>query len=229
MRDMESEHSLRSVERREPNNPYPSMSMPRRASTVESSFVSRSDSALSRQTDDNASTKPIPPSHPASPAPSTVPSRPLSLLSPQPQKRHSASSASLSKSTSTRPTTISFDSEPPLGHIAQTPLASPSGAHPRANPHPQAPPDDNASTITLASSTLPMRKPALAPSPSVTWAPEPNDRASDHYPASGLSMRPKIADKDASVRAVRRRASWESDVSKWSWKPPDPTRDPIKA
>jgi hypothetical protein len=34
-------------------------------------------------------------------------------------------------------------------------------------------------------------------------------------------MRPRIADTEASVRAVRRRGSGESDGSKWSWKTPD--------
>lgn len=231
---MGSEHSLRSVQRRqrEKNNPYPNIPVPRRASTVESSFVSRSDSEMSRRTDDNASTKPIPPSHrSSSAAPSTVltKSASTSLLSPKGPPPHSASTASLDKSVSTKPTTMSFDSGPHIGHIATAPVSPASRLFPHRNPHPQAVPDDNASTITLASSHRPTRKAAgLVASPSVTWAPEPNDRASEHYPPSGLSMRPRIADTDASVRAIRRRTSWESDRSQWSWRTPE-VRDAVAA
>lgn len=220
-----SEHSLRSVQRRqrEKNNPYPNIPVQRRASTVESSFVSRSDSELSRRTDDNASTKPIPPS--SSAATALTKSASTSLLSPKRPPPRSISTASLDKSVSTKPTTMSFDSGPHIGHIATAPVSPASRLFPHHNPHPQAAPDDNASTITLASSHRPARKPLVA-SPSVTWAPEPNDRVSEHYPSSGLSMRPRIADKDASVRAIRRRTSWESDRSQWSWKTPE-ARDAV--
>ncbi|KAG8702245.1 hypothetical protein FRC08_003609 [Ceratobasidium sp. 394] len=58
--------------------------------------------------------------------------------------------------------------------------------HPRNNPRPSSPPLDNASTLTLASSTF---------------------------------NNPRQADQDAisaSVRAIRRRGSWESGDSRWS-------------
>ncbi|KAG8770104.1 hypothetical protein FRC12_004515 [Ceratobasidium sp. 428] len=58
--------------------------------------------------------------------------------------------------------------------------------HPRNNPRPSSPPLDNASTLTLASSTFNM---------------------------------PRQAEQDAvsaSVRAIRRRGSWESGESRWS-------------
>lgn len=230
--EVASEHSLRSVQRRqrEKNNPYPNIPVPRRASTVESSFVSRSDSEMSRRTDDNASTKPIPPSHTTSSAATSTAltkSASTSLLSPKGPPPRSVSSASLDKSVSTKQTTMSFDSGPHIGRIATAPVSPASRLFPHHNPHPQAIPDDNASTITLASSHRPARRPnGLVTSPSVTWAPEPNDRASEHYPPSGLSMKPRIADKDASVRAIRRRTSWESDRSQWSWRTPE-VRDAV--
>ena len=229
------------------NNPYPSIPVQRPTSTVQSSFISRSDSQLSRQTaqtgqtgpDDNASTRPIPPSHPPSPshsnALSRTPSNPLSrtasnapsasLLSPTPLKRNSASTASLSTKSTKPTTTMSFDSGPHIGYIAQapTPTAGVSSARtfPQANnPNPLAAPDDNASTLTLASSTLPPARRPLAASPSVTWAPDTSDNLSATYAPSGLSMKPPRLDKDASVRAMRgRRDSWGSQESKWSWKP----------
>lgn len=227
-----SEHSLRSVQRRqrEKNNPYPNIPVPRRASTVESSFVSRSGSELSRRTDDNASTKPIPPSHASSAAASKsiTKSTSTSLISPKGPPARTVSTASLDKSVSTKPTTMSFDSTPHIGHIATAPVSPANRLFPHHNPHPQAVPDDNASTITLASSHRLARKPAgLVASPSVTWAPEPNDRASEHYPPSGLSLRPRISDKDASLRAIRR-TSWESDRSQWSWQTPE-VRDAVVA
>jgi hypothetical protein len=223
------------------NNPYPSMAVQRPTSTIQSSFMSRSDSQISRQTgytgrdgpDDNASTRPIAPSRPPSPSasPSNTLSRTVSnapsasLLSPTPLKRNSASTASLSTK-STKPTTIiSYDSGPHIGYIAQapTPTAGSSTARtfPQANnPNPHAVPDDNASTLTLASSTLPPARRPLVASPSVTWAPDTSDNLSATYAPSGFStMKPRM-DKDASVRAVRgRRDSWGSQESKWSWKP----------
>lgn len=83
------------------------------------------------------------------------------------------------------------------------------------------------------------RPPSLAASPSVTFAPDTgNDRPSSTYeyapslqsyyalsaygPASirtgGWSRSSAAADRDASVRAVRRKGSWESNESGWSWK-----------
>lgn len=230
------------------NNPYPSIPVQRPTSTVQSSFMSRSDSQLSRQTaqtgqtgpDDNASTRPIPPSHPPSPshsnALSRTPSNPLSrtasnapsasLLSPTPLKRNSASTASLSTKSTKPTTTMSFDSGPHIGYIAQapTPTAGVSSARtfPQANnPNPHAVPDDNASTLTLASSTLPPARRPPGASPSVTWAPETSDNLSATYAPSGFSSmkQPKMRE-DASVRAMRgRRDSWGSQESKWSWKP----------
>jgi hypothetical protein len=219
------------------NNPYPSMALQRPVSAVQSSFMSRSDSQISRQTemDDNASTKPIPPSHPASPCHSNALSRTASnaasasLLSPKKLKRNSTSDASLSTK-STKPTTMSYDSSPQIGHIAQAQLGR---ALPHSNPNPLDPPAPNASTFTLAGSTIapsgstptlasltlpmqPTRRPVA--SPSVTFAPDTGDRGSVMYPPSGRSG--KGIDKDASVRAVRRKGSDDSMHSKWSWREP---------
>lgn len=228
------------------------MAIQRPISAVQSSFMSRSDSEISRQTgteiememDDNASTKPIPPSHPASPCHSNALSRTVSnaasvsLLSPKTPKRNSTSDASLNTK-STKPTTMSYDSSPQIGHIAQAPLGR---ALPHANPNPSDPPAPNASTFTLAgstitpststttlaSSTLPMQPPrkplagigiGIAGSPSVTFAPDTGDKGSLTYPPSGQSGKIRM-DKDASVRAVRRRGSDDSMHSKWSWKEP---------
>ena len=83
------------------------------------------------------------------------------------------------------------------------------------------------------------RTTALATSPSVTFAPEPpSERPSsviDSGPPSthalslyghtpSMSLRTggwhsgRVADGDASVRAVRRKGSWESNESRWSWR-----------
>ncbi|WVW83118.1 hypothetical protein I302_105136 [Kwoniella bestiolae CBS 10118] len=161
--------------------------------------------------------------------------------------------------------------------------------HPVHNPIPSEVPDDNASMLTLASSTfglLPQpgqgqgqansinpsestsaseshtptiphhpsdpntplipssgvlgqppsinrlkenKRPSYITSPSIHWAPTPNPlderptstyENNSHYPpsthASILSV--KWADRDASVRAVRRKGSWESYESGWSWR-----------
>lgn len=302
-----------------------------------------------RWADEDASVRPIPPSHPGSPTPSNSflsRSASASLLSPQAGQappptrlttRHSTTSSGIDhsiasseqeppadsrrNSSSTKPTTVqSFDSGPHVAHIAQppppapltltvedpsstpstpniTPVSSPLAAtamsplfpttaqvqapkhshpHPRDNPHPASPPDLNASTITLASSTfairpgsvvttpaspvpiavptrlreppsqsLTARASVLGTSPSVTWAPAVGDAAGptvtspdrpvslyDAYPPSAalsLSFRTGgwsgapgggggRADRDASVRAVRRKGSWESYESGWSWR-----------
>jgi hypothetical protein len=222
------------------NNPYPSMALQRPVSAVQSSFMSRSDSQISRQTemDDNASTKPIPPSHPASPCHSNALSRTASnaasasLLSPKKLKRNSTSDASLSTK-STKPTTMSYDSSPQIGHIAQAQLGR---ALPHSNPNPLDPPAPNASTFTLAGSTInpsgstptlasltlpmqPTRRPFGTGSPSVTFAPDAADRGSVMYPPSGRSGKQRV-NEDASVRAMRRKGSDDSMHSKWSWKEP---------
>jgi hypothetical protein len=62
----------------------------------------------------------------------------------------------------------------------------------------------------------PTRRPVA--SPSVTFAPDTGDRGSVMYPPSGRSG--KGIDKDASVRAVRRKGSDDSMHSKWSWREP---------
>lgn len=138
--------------------------------------------------------------------------------------------------------------------------------NPKDNPRPLAPPEANASTLTLASSTFALVPPpnsmsahppsihqsrenplargprpiSLATSPSVTFA-EPSayntpvvDRPGSYveYPGSthlsthATSLRTggwgpggARADRDASVRAVRRKGSWESYESGWSWRP----------
>lgn len=229
------------------NNPYPSMALQRPVSAVQSSFMSRSDSQISRQTemDDNASTKPIPPSHPSSPCNSNALSRTASnaasasLLSPKKLQRNSTSDASLSTK-STKPTTMN-DSSPQIGHIAQAQLGR---TLPHSNPNPSDPPAANASTFTLAgstiapsgstptlaSSTLPMqptRRPLATGTPSVTFAPDTGDRVAPDtgdrgsvmYPPSGRSGKPRV-NEDASVRAIRRRGSDDSMHSKWSWREP---------
>lgn len=400
-------------ERRQANNPYPSLPVPYRQSTIDSeshapsmSFLTRSrtpsisseassirrhrrfslaDDGSSyrpagRWADEDASLRPFPPSHPASPTPSAsyisrsasfsaslAARNDIRLPSPhRPKTHHSTSSngpdtslnstetderdagrQSRQDSTSTKPTTImSFETGPHVGHIAQPPLSpattapstsvppsalstarpaprpislnspspltpspiihtpasttnsSPShtipsalvqapkhsAPHPRDNPHPASPPDPNASTLTLASSTFglvpsplpPATTPAasasppppfpfshsgqpspagpvlstsiaaarrptsLATSPSVTWAREPLERPvsvyetsyptsthalSVHIPASLRTGGTagwgggRLADRDASVRAVRRKGSWESYESGWSWRP----------
>lgn len=119
--------------------------------------------------------------------------------------------------------------------------------HPRDNPRPASPPRPNASTLTLASSTfatapinhlptarvrdLSIRPTSMATSPSVTFAEPHGDRPTSAYEyapsapsvyalsANGPSFRGwGRLDKDASVRALRRRGSSDSDQSRWSWK-----------
>lgn len=72
------------------------------------------------------------------------------------------------------------------------------------------------------------RAPSLATSPSITWARETDRNSMINYPASlhptvGTSWKGgagwnKASDGDASVRAVRRKGSWESNESGWSWR-----------
>ena len=118
--------------------------------------------------------------------------------------------------------------------------------NPQYNPDPLSAPGANASTLTLASSTfatapvaylpavrlrdLSARPHSLIASPSVTFALEANgDRPASTYEynapstyalsAYGPSVRSwGRVDKDASVRALRRRGSTDSDQSRWSWK-----------
>ncbi|WVF72117.1 hypothetical protein IAT40_006929 [Kwoniella sp. CBS 6097] len=153
-------------------------------------------------------------------------------------------------------------------HHAQAPKHT--NPHPVHNPRPSSPPDDNASMLTLASSTFelpappsvtpgitnppsihrlretPLRPPSVT-SPSIHWAvPEERDQqrptstyetgyagyaGSTHLsttaPSVSMSLRQwslggdrgmNRADRDASVRAVRRKGSWESYESGWSWR-----------
>ncbi|GMK55430.1 hypothetical protein CspeluHIS016_0204860 [Cutaneotrichosporon spelunceum] len=121
--------------------------------------------------------------------------------------------------------------------------------HPRNNPHPSAVPRADASIVTLASSNFGLapspvdraaarpgslrlrdvtspssyHAPAHVTSPTVAFADRPgsvHDGMSTH--ALSLSVRTRgygRADDDASMRAVRRRGSWESGESRWSWRP----------
>ncbi|KZP24644.1 hypothetical protein FIBSPDRAFT_1042095 [Athelia psychrophila] len=107
--------------------------------------------------------------------------------------------------------------------------------HPRNNPRPSSPPQDNASMLTLASSAYGARLPFTLPG----WAPgTPSAMADsrsqfgfngsingdgDSQYAPGDDDRLEVygeRDVDASVRALRprssRRGSWESDASDWS-------------
>lgn len=81
-------------------------------------------------------------------------------------------------------------------------------AHPRNNPHPASPPPDNASMLTLASSTF-------APS----FSPSRYTSGGGGASLSGLRARRFEADEDASVRALApsRRASDESLGSRSTW------------
>lgn len=114
--------------------------------------------------------------------------------------------------------------------------------HPRNNPHPASAPGPNASTQTLASSTFGLDTTRSIPRPSSVrirdspsayhashahgrvFAERPGsiqgDAVSTHAIAASVRTRGNMrADDDASMRAVRRRGSWESGESRWSWKP----------
>jgi hypothetical protein len=300
-------HSMRSYSmsyatstRRQANNPYPSLPVPpRRTSMADSHSLAPSMSLYMDRSpassepslsgsyafpggggaDENASVRAIPPSHPGSPASSAVlnHSNSASLLPPLLRERESMRSSRSSEmdrrrdSGSTKPTTVlSFDSGPHIAHIAQVPISplrssnlspvSPypitptpitpgliraprhSLPHPRDNPNPSSPPLDNASTLTLASSTFALPHPppsirlstpipragstGLATSPSVTFAPSSErerERGSVYVDGGNSSHALSIragrgVDRDASVRAVRRKGSWESYESGWSWR-----------
>lgn len=114
--------------------------------------------------------------------------------------------------------------------------------HPRNNPHPASAPGPNASTQTLASSTFGLDTTRSIPRPSSVrirdspsayhahgrvFAERPGsmqgDAVSTHAIAASVRTRGNTrADDDASMRAVRRRGSWESGESRWSWKPGAP-------
>lgn len=112
--------------------------------------------------------------------------------------------------------------------------------HPRNNPHPSSAPGPNASTQTLASSTFGLETTRSIPRPSSVrirdspsayhghgrvFAERPGsmqgDAVSTHAIAASVRTRANNmrADDDASMRAIRRRGSWESGESRWSWKP----------
>ena len=212
---------------------------------------------------------------------------PTALPSPNAE----AGSSRLRSSSSQSPRASPRSASPRRASLELVQAPKHSQPHPRDNPHPSSPPGDNASTLTLASSTfaavptpttasplspgsatphLPgpaaarlrelttsagpsftgpaVRPTSLSTSPSVTFAPQTNgDRPVSAYeyapsyapsvpsvyalsayaPASlgnmsirtgGWGGRSNVADRDASVRAVRRKGSWESNESGWSWK-----------
>ncbi|CAD6579121.1 MAG: hypothetical protein TREMPRED_002360 [Tremellales sp. Tagirdzhanova-0007] len=144
------------------------------------------------------------------------------------------------------PSTIPSSTSPsPAVTLAQAPKRS--APHPRDNPHPTAPPDPNASTLTLASSTFAqgsnrnltassihrpvsaVRPSSLSTSPSVTFAPDRDRPLSvNEYPPSAPALSSlrtgwgRVMDRDtmdrASVVAIRRKGSWQSDESGWSWR-----------
>ena len=141
---------------------------------------------------------------------------------------------------------------PPVVTLAQAPKHS--APHPRDNPHPLSPPEPNASTLTLASSTFgaipaqgsnrnlapssihrlsapvsAVRPISLSTSPSVSFAPDRDRPLSvSEYPPSAPALSSlrtgwgRAMDRDtmdrASVVAVRRKGSWQSDESGWSWR-----------
>ncbi|KAK8869832.1 hypothetical protein IAR55_000400 [Kwoniella newhampshirensis] len=177
----------------------------------------------------------------------------------------------------TAATSVSIRAGPPTT-LTQAPKHT--APHPIHNPHPSSPPDPNASTLTLASSTFALVPPpapstvggtsftsppsihrlrevsssavrptSLSTSPSITWAPAPapaampgldpldprpgsmHEGSVHHYntmgpPSLSMSLRGwvgdrsghRVADRDASVRALRRQGSWESYESGWSWR-----------
>lgn len=147
----------------------------------------------------------------APPTPSTTSHAPLPL------PRFSTSSTGASNSNS-----VTFSSLPPnsrsengggtLSGGLQAPLHT--SHHPRYNPRPSSPPQDNASVLTLASSAFAF--------PGVLL----NNWFGDSQSQFGLetSSQPgeleDIQIEDASVRALRprssRRGSWESEASGWS-------------
>ncbi|CAK5263058.1 unnamed protein product [Mycena citricolor] len=104
--------------------------------------------------------------------------------------------------------------------------------HPRNNPRPSSPPQDNASVLTLASSAfgIPVRA-AVAHHANTAWSSGPPSALADSISHFGGSITYADAestsqyllgddDVDASVRALRprssRRGSWESEASRWS-------------
>ncbi|WWD15895.1 hypothetical protein CI109_100319 [Kwoniella shandongensis] len=216
-------------------------------------------------------------SSPATPAAVNPPFRPcFSIATTTTTETPNTPVTSLFSSTPTSPASPNSAALPshPLLSLTQAPKHS--APHPIHNPHPSSPPDPNASTLTLASSTFALIPPPAPPStiggtsytsppsihrlrdvsgganarptslvtsPSITWAPTPDAVGGDHRPGSmhepngsihHLSMGPPslsmswrgqwvggrggVADRDASVRALRRQGSWESYESGWSWR-----------
>ncbi|ORX39853.1 hypothetical protein BD324DRAFT_648473 [Kockovaella imperatae] len=125
-------------------------------------------------------------------------------------------------------------SSPPDPNASTLTLASSTFATGQLSPNPNQVPIPGPASVRLRDLSNPAaRSSALATSPSVTFAPETSamDRPPsmiDSNPPSthalslygGMSMRTGrgVADGDASVRAVRRKGSWESNESRWSWR-----------
>lgn len=106
----------------------------------------------------------------------------------------------LAENTQTAPSTLVVPS--PASQVPKLAIQVPghSQLHPRNNPRPASPPPDNASTLTLASSTFAM-----------SYA-SPRSR-------SAAADRERDLDAAASMRALRpssRRGSWGSDETGWS-------------
>ncbi|BEJ16054.1 hypothetical protein CspHIS471_0506590 [Cutaneotrichosporon sp. HIS471] len=213
------------------------------ASSVGASYTSE-DYTQSRQ-NSLASTKPTTVMSFESGSPAHIAVAP-SLSSSPPVQRTMSSPTTTGTSLGHLPSPISTTFVPPDELSVRVPLHS--RYHPRNNPHPSAVPRADASIVTLASSTFglapsPADRTAARPgslrlrdatspssyhaphvtSPTVAFADRPgsvHDGVSTH--ALSLSVRTRgygRADDDASMRAVRRRGSWESGESRWSWRP----------
>ncbi|CAK9780883.1 hypothetical protein CC85DRAFT_100090 [Cutaneotrichosporon oleaginosum] len=212
-------------------------------SSVGASYTSEEDTQ-SRQ-NSLASTKPTTVMSFESASPAHIAVAP-SLSSSPPVHRTMSSPTTTATSIGHLPSPVSTTFAPLDEPSVRVPLHS--RYHPRNNPHPSAAPRPDASIVTLASSNFalapsPVDRTAARPgslrlretvspsayhaphitSPTVAFADRPgsmHDGVSTH--ALSLSVRTRSygrADDDASMRAIRRRGSWESGESRWSWRP----------
>ncbi|KIJ56523.1 hypothetical protein M422DRAFT_238148 [Sphaerobolus stellatus SS14] len=153
-----------------------------------------------------------------------APPTPINTNPPSAMPRFSTSSISVSNSTSI---TFSSLSPNPAATLSPNNVQAPlhTAHHPRYNPRPSSPPQDNASLLTLASSAFGFPGARLG-----NWMGDSQSQFAIEYSsqhgeqeAEGTEETEETEEgqaEDASVRALRprssRRNSWESELSGWS-------------
>lgn len=173
-----------------------------------------------------------PPTTPSIPTSSQAPkhSHPHPRDNPRPSSPPDPNASTLTLASSTFAVPIGSSISPSVATSLYNRPSSLHGIHLNTS-NTQSSPLPGVSPITTPLTSPPHHRPqSLSTSPSVTWAPGYERNSIADYPPSlhptlGTSFRTGgwaggrgAADRDASVRAVRRKGSWESYESGWSWR-----------